>query len=682
MSLGNLDLGNLDLGFLTVLAADAGGLVTSGFTSWAAWVILFTPLLVAFLVTAVPAIRKNNYLAAALSIGSVGLGLVLTLVVYFFPMLSEGGNVYEHIVSWVAIGDSALITFGTRMDALAVTMTLVVTGVGFAIFVFALGYMKGDESMGRFYGKFALFVFSMLGIVMSPNFFQTFIFWELVGVSSYLLIGYYWKKHSAGEAAKKAFMTNRVGDFGFLLGILMVWAAVGDATGAYGQGLYSAFDFTVIEKAIAGAGGLSELFWNNIGFAAIAAALIFCGAMGKSAQFPLHVWLPDAMEGPTPVSALMHAATMVAAGIYLVIRCNFIFAYAEWAPTLICWIGGITAFIAASMAITQNDIKKVLAYSTLSQLGYMTMALGAGAYTAAMFHLTTHAFFKALLFLCAGSVIHGCHHEQDMLKMGGIKKYMPSTHKTWVIGTLALCGIFPLAGFWSKDEILGAASSNTSIGMSATILWGVGTLVAFMTAFYMGRAWFMTFRGKYRGEHEPHESPKVMTIPLWILAIFSIFIGFVGVPGEGNLIEHFLHSWHVGGPAQFHMSVALISTIVAILGLVLAFKIYGKGTGKDPLPEKLGGLWTLWANLWYIDRFYLWLVRVVQQGIAKLCWWFERWVVIQGLFNATARGTRIVGEQVRQAHTGRLGSYVTSFVLGAVIVMILVLVQVKVGGGS
>ncbi|MDJ0521048.1 MAG: NADH-quinone oxidoreductase subunit L [Planctomycetota bacterium] len=672
----------MDGAFLTFLAAKGEPtLINTGFASWAAWVILFAPLLVAFLVTAVPAIRKANGLAAALSISSVGLGLVLTLFVYFFPMLQAGDNVYEHIVSWVAIGDSPLITFGTRMDALAVTMTLVVTGVGFAIFVYALGYMKGDESMGRFYGKFALFVFSMLGIVMSPNFFQTFIFWELVGVSSYLLIGYYWRKHSAGEAAKKAFMTNRVGDFGFLLGILMVWAAVGDATGAFGQDVYSAFDFTVIERAVQTLGA-STLFWDSIGYAAIAAALVFCGAMGKSAQFPLHVWLPDAMEGPTPVSALMHAATMVAAGVYMIIRCNFIIAYAEWAPTLICWLGGITAFIAASMAITQNDIKKVLAYSTLSQLGYMTMALGAGAYTAAMFHLTTHAFFKALLFLCAGSVIHGCHHEQDMRHMGGLKSKMPTTYKTWFVGTIALTALLPIAGWWSKDEILGA-TRITDMVWGSEILLALGVLVAGMTAFYMWRATYMTFGGEYRGHAKPHESPKVMTMPLVALAFFSLFIGFIGIPdgtfGAGtktNWFEGWLHHWHVGPYAKMVWPLAIIATGVALVGFLIARKIYRNAGGNDPLPAKLGGIWRLWDNLYYVDNFYLWLVKKVQQGVAKVFWFFERWILIQAVINGLSQTVRISGDRVRRVQSGRLGNYVTSFLLGAAVVGLLVLLQV------
>jgi NADH-quinone oxidoreductase subunit L len=660
-------------------AGDAIHIVKDGFASWAAWIILLAPLGVAFLVTAVPAIRKNNYLAAALSIGSVALGLALTLFVYFFPSFSDPNAAYEKIVNWVSVGGAPLITFGTRMDALALTMTLVVTGVGLAIFVYALGYMKGDDSMGRFYGKFALFVFSMLGIVLSPNFFQTFIFWEFVGVSSYLLIGYYWKRDSAGEAAKKAFMTNRVGDFGFLLGILIIWAAVGELTGMYGQEVYSAFDFRVIESAIADLGPTA--FYGSMAMAAIAAALIFCGAMGKSAQFPLHVWLPDAMEGPTPVSALMHAATMVAAGIYMIIRCHFVVAYAEWAPTLICWLGGITAFIAASMAITQNDIKKVLAYSTLSQLGYMAMALGAGAYTAAMFHLTTHAFFKALLFLCAGSVIHGCHHEQNMKKMGGIKDKMPTTWKTWLVGTVALTALVPIAGWWSKDEILGGTMHSDMV-WGAPFLLVLGVLVAGMTAFYMFRATYMTFFGTYRGHAEPHESPKVMTTPLVVLAVFSIFIGFIGIPdgtlggAKTNVFEHFLHHWHVGEAAAMVWPLAIIATLVAWGGAFLASVIYKDSGGEDPLPRRLGKVWTTWNRLYYIDDFYLWLVKVVQQGIARICWFFERWILIQGVINNLSQSVRYTGDRLRRVQTGRLGGYVTSFVLGAAFVALLVLLQV------
>jgi NADH-quinone oxidoreductase subunit L len=652
---------------LPLLASAADGVTKGDFTPW---VILFLPLAAAMLITIVPRIRKSAVLAPALSVTSVGVGLAITLFVYYLPALTKAYVPTEGIVTWIHSG-SVLIGFGTRMDALALTMTLVVTGVGFAIFVYALGYMKGDEAIGRFYGKFALFVFSMLGIVLSPNFFQTFVFWELVGASSYLLIGYYWKKHSAGEAAKKAFMTNRVGDFAFFLGIMMVWTAVGEATGVTDFARLGAFDFTVIQAALQDPGPV--VLFGSTGLATIAAALVFGGAMGKSAQFPLHVWLPDAMEGPTPVSALMHAATMVAAGVYMIIRCFFLFEQTTWAPTLLAWLGGITAFMAATMAITQRDIKKVLAYSTLSQLGYMTMALGAGAYTAAMFHLTTHAFFKALLFLCAGSAIHGCHHEQDMFKMGGLSKVMPATYRTFVIGTLALCGIFPLAGFWSKDEILSAMSHADRVWGHGFLFW-VGVITAGMTAFYMGRAWYVAFKGEYRGDAHPHESPKVMTLPLWALAVFSVFIGFVGVPGQGNRFEHFLHAWHVGGPAEFHLPVALVSTVVALTGFVLAFVVYRRApAGVDPLPQKLGRVWTLWNNLYYIDTFYLWLVKKVQQGIANVCWLFERWVIIGFFVNGISYLVRFGGDRVRRVQTGRLSSYVTAFALGAVAAVAVVL---------
>ncbi|MDA1194051.1 MAG: NADH-quinone oxidoreductase subunit L [Planctomycetota bacterium] len=677
----------MDLVSLPSLAAATGEPITSGFSAWAAWIVLFAPLFVAFLVACVPAIRKAVNLAAGLAIASVALGLILTLFCYFLPALQSPGVVYEMIVPWVTVDGTVLIAFGTRMDALSITMSLVVTGVGLAIFVYALGYMHGDPSKGRFFGKFALFVFSMLGIVVSPNFFQTFIFWELVGVSSYLLIGYYWQKDSAGQAAKKAFMTNRVGDFGFLIGILMIWAAVGSLTGVVDPGAYSAFDFTVIEKTIEQV-GFEGLFQGGVLAAAIAAALVFCGAMGKSAQFPLHVWLPDAMEGPTPVSALMHAATMVAAGIYLVIRCNFVFYGAAWAPTLICWLGGITAFIAASMAITQNDIKKVLAYSTLSQLGYMTMALGAGAYTAAMFHLTTHAFFKALLFLCAGSVIHGCHHEQDMRHMGGLRKLMPSTYKTWIIGTIALTALAPIAGWWSKDEILGSLLGTGQVWGSPFLLL-VGLVVAAMTAFYMWRATYMTFAGEYRGHHEAHESPKVMTVPLWALAIFSLFIGFIGIPDDtipglahSNVFAHWLHHWHKGGDAVLHFGLAFGATVVAWLGFLAARAIYRESAGKDPLPQRLGAVWTTWNRLYYIDDFYAWLVGVVQQGIARCAWFVERWVLIQGVINNASQTVRVTGDRVRRVQAGRLGGYVTSFVLGAAIVGLLVLLHVGMANAA
>ncbi len=667
-------------------AADVARVLVTG--DWTAWIVLFAPLLAAFVVACVPAVRHRPSVSAFLSIGAIALGLALTLWKYFLPSLSEHEHVvHENVQSWVSIG-SLEIGFGTRVDHLATTMMLVVTAVGLAIHVYSIGYMHGDPSKGRFFGKLSLFVFSMLGIVVSPNFMQTFVFWELVGVSSYLLIGYYWEKDSAGEAAKKAFMTNRVGDFGFLLGILIVWTAAGRLTGTY------TFDFTALEQMVRLGPEHFDVAAFDVfgGLAAVGGALVFCGAMGKSAQFPLHVWLPDAMEGPTPVSALMHAATMVAAGVYMVIRCFFLFEGTTWAPTLVAWLGGITAFMAATMAIAQRDIKKILAYSTLSQLGYMTLALGAGAYSAGMFHLTTHAFFKALLFLGAGSVIHACH-TQDIFEMGGLRRFMPSTWRTFLIGTLALCGIFPLAGFWSKDEILSSVLTADRLP-GHVFLYGLGTLVAGLTAFYMGRAVIVTFLGTYRGPkpaeeghghgtahgdahagHEPHESPPVMTLPLWFLAIGSVTVGFVGIPGASNRFEHFLDAWHLRG-GEFHIDVALISTVVALAGLWLSWRVYSRAKpGTDPLPARLGSLHTLWRELYYVDAFYLWLVKRFQQGIAKATWIVERRVIIGTLVNGTAQGARIAGDRLRRVQGGRLTSYVSWILLGTVAVSIAVLLR-------
>jgi NADH-quinone oxidoreductase subunit L len=673
---------------LPVLASDhAATSAHGGGDGWWAWYVLFAPLVAATIVACVPAIRRRGGVAAALSILAIASGFLVTLVKFLVPMMGSSGAVHEAILEWVRIpiGEQVLsMGIGCRIDALATVMMLIVTGVGLAIHVYSLGYMHGDPSKGRFFGKLSLFVFSMLGIVVSPNFIQTFVFWELVGVSSYLLIGYYWTKDSAGEAAKKAFMTNRVGDFGFLLGILIVWSLAGT------------FDFAELAARVRSGSGYDAALLG--GTFALGAALVFCGAMGKSAQFPLHVWLPDAMEGPTPVSALMHAATMVAAGVYMIIRCFFLFEGTTWAPTVVAWLGAITALMAATIAITQRDIKKILAYSTLSQLGYMTLALGAGTYTGAMFHLTTHAFFKALLFLGAGSVIHACH-TQDIFEMGGLRRHTPTTYKTFLLGTLALCGIFPFAGFWSKDEILSTVLHAESLP-GHTFLWFVGTCVAGMTSFYMGRCFIVTFLGSYRGPkpaddhghgaahggHDdhgahatPHESPAVMTAPLWFLAILAVGAGFLGIPdnlgGAGsNRFEHFLHAWSMQ-EGLFHWNVAIVSTLVALAGLWLAWRTYRTPEARavDPLPERLGGLHTIWRNLYYVDAFYGVLVKTVQQGIAKACWFFERQVLIGAVINGTSQGARLAGDRIRRLQNGRLTSYVSWLLLGTVAVVLAVL---------
>src|ERR1051325_6362086 len=413
-----------------------------------AWLILFLPLFAAMLITLVT--RRDRELSAGLSIGAVVAGFVLSLV--FIGWAGWQPVPAESSIDWLSLGNFN-VQLGLRFDPLSLLMTLIVTGVASLIHIYSWGYMREDPGFSRYFACLSLFTFSMLGIVLANNFLELFIFWELVGVSSYLLIGFWFERPAAADAGKKAFITNRLGDFGFILGILLVWSKLGS------------LNFSELQKTVmATPTSLGALV-------TIAGLLIFCGAMGKSAQFPLHVWLPDAMEGPTPVSALIHAATMVAAGVYMLCRVFFIFT--PDALTVISWIGGFTALLAALIAIQQNDIKRILAYSTLSQLGYMVMAVGLGGPTPAMFHLTTHAFFKALLFLGAGSVIHAMHHEQDIWKMGALRKKMPVTFWTFLVGTLALAGVWPLAGFFSKDAILAQAITQHNY-----ILFGVGLFVA------------------------------------------------------------------------------------------------------------------------------------------------------------------------------------------------------------
>ena len=422
-----------------------------------------------------------------LSIAAIVAGFIMTVTFIaangFHPAMSET------VQPWMSIGNLQ-VEFGLKLDALSLMMLLIVTGVGGAIHIYSYGYMDHDPSKSRFFAFLSLFTFSMLGIVLANNFLEMFIFWELVGVSSYLLIGFWFEKPSAGDAAKKAFITNRLGDFGFILGILMVWSLLGS------------LNFSTLEtRMLANPGMLGAS-------ATVAGLLVFCGAVGKSAQFPLHVWLADAMEGPTPVSALIHAATMVAAGVYML--CRIFFLLNPDALHVIAYTGGFTALLAALIAVQQNDIKRILAYSTLSQLGYMVMSVGLSGETPAMFHLTTHAFFKALLFLGAGSVIHGLHEEQDIWKMGGLWKHMSITSRTFIIGTLALSGVPIFAGFYSKDSILGQAYNQHQF-----VLFGVGVFVAALTTFYMFRLFFVAFLGEGRTEKakHAHESPLVMTLP-------------------------------------------------------------------------------------------------------------------------------------------------------------------------
>jgi NADH-quinone oxidoreductase subunit L len=568
------------------------------------------------------------------------LGFVLSLRL-FIALAFHGQQHWPHSIQWLTVGN-VRIDFGMVTDPLAILMLLVVTGVGSAIHIYSLGYMKGDPGFSRFFACMSLFTFSMLGIVIASNFIQIFIFWELVGLSSYLLIGYWFEKPSAAEAGKKAFLVNRVGDFGMMLGILLLWSLTGT------------FNFAELPGRVA---------QIPAGTLALIGALIFCGAVGKSAQVPLHVWLPDAMEGPTPVSALIHAATMVAAGVYMLCRVSWLILPSATALTLIAWIGGITAIMAATIAIAQNDIKRILAYSTLSQLGYMVMAVGLGGPTAAMFHLTTHAFFKALLFLGAGSVILALHHEQDIWKMGGLWKKTPITFWTFLIGTLALAGVFPFSGFYSKDEIL-LLAWNKNI-----CLFIIGTFTAFLTAYYMGRECFVVFFGKPRDPHayeHAHESPWVMTLPLILLAVFSIIAGWNGE------VPHFLDPH---GEVE-HSNLGWALLLVPLAGFLVAAKIYWKAEPSDaPVKAALGKIWTVVENKYYFDELYLWIVKYVQGTIANVCEWFDRWILQKLGIGGLSLGTGLLGRIVRLLQTGSISGYAFLVGLGVTVIIYYVVVR-------
>jgi len=584
----------------------------------AAWLILLLPLFSA-VVIGLGAFRSRKA-SAAISVGAVTGSFLLTLL-----LVAVGGKL-DPSVAWLAI-EGLEINIGLQIDSLSKLMLCVVTGVGSLIHIFSLGYMKEDRDFSRYFAFLSLFIFSMLGIVLADNFVMMFIFWELVGVSSYLLIGFWFEKPSAADAAKKAFLTNRVGDFGFLIGILMVWAAMGS------------INFDAIE---------SNLATGTAAITGLAGFLIFCGAMGKSAQAPLHVWLPDAMEGPTPVSALIHAATMVAAGVYMLCRVFFLIE-GTWAMEAIAWIGGLTSLIAALMAVQQDDIKRILAYSTLSQLGYMVMAVGLGSRDAAMFHLTTHASFKALLFLGAGSVIVALHHEQDIWKMGGLRERMPKTYWTFLIGTMALCGVPLFSGFFSKEAILDTALENN------ILLFLVAVFVALLTTFYMTRLFVVAFMGEPRSAQAEHakESPAVMTVPLLVLAVPSVIAGYFNA--------------HAPNPL-----VLAASLVVVVFGMLVANTVYS-GAKADPLPARFGRLARSVRNGFWFDEVYQWFIDNVQENLAKLADAIDRWV-IAGLLVRGAHGTtELAGRVLRLAQTGNLQTYAFWFAAGMAALLIFTL---------
>jgi NADH-quinone oxidoreductase subunit L len=630
-------------------------------------------------------LHKQAHWIPVLAIGAVWLiamGIVVQVLTEAAPIIGGEGDYAIHgfvlpdLVTWIPAGDFQ-VSFGIHIDALTACLLIVVTTIGLLVHVYSIGYMSHDPGYWRFFAYLNLFMFSMLLLVLADNWLVVFVAWELVGLSSYLLIGFWYRKRSAMLAAKKAFIVNRVGDVGFALGIMAIFVN----TGAVGEATLNIRDSIHILLDTGDA--------NPIPLFAVA-LLVFAGAMGKSAQFPLHVWLPDAMEGPTPVSALIHAATMVNAGVYLVARANPLFATSTDAMVIIAAIGIFTAILAASIAMTQTDIKRVLAYSTLSQLGYMFAALGVGAFIAAIFHLMTHGFFKGLLFLGSGSVIHAVHEEQDMRRMGGLSKKIPITYATMLIGSIAIAGIPPLAGFFSKDEILGEAFK-----FGFYWVWGIGLFVALLTAFYMFRLMGMTFWGEFRGPREIwdkiHESPRVMTIPLILLAIPSVLLGIaIGLPLGDSTLHHWLAPvFHEAEEILHHElppyelfgldgGLILASVAVAATGVALAWRFFGVGIGPIRLPSrpeavrewaaKVPFLYRASLNKWWFDELNDLLFIRIGGRLAYAMWWFDR-EVVDGTVNAVGRRTVATGSGLRRVQTGRVQNYALGIAIGLIVMV-------------
>ncbi|NEQ35740.1 MAG: NAD(P)H-quinone oxidoreductase subunit 5 [Okeania sp. SIO3I5] len=673
-----------------------------------AWLIPVLPLVGAMVVglglisysQATSSLRQK---AAIFILSLIGTAMVLSFGLLWSQI--NGHETYVQMFEWAAAGDFRL-SMGYTIDHLTALMLVIVTTVAFLVMVYTDGYMAHDPGYVRFYAYLSLFSSSMLGLVVSPNLVQVYVFWELVGVSSYLLIGFWYDRKAAADACQKAFVTNRVGDFGLLLGMLGIYWATGS------------FEFEVMGVRLE---QLVETGALSVGLATLFGVLVFLGPAAKSAQFPLHVWLPDAMEGPTPISALIHAATMVAAGVFLIARMYPVFEHLPVVMNIIAWTGGFTAFLGATIAITQNDIKKGLAYSTISQLGYMVMAMGVGAYSAGLFHLMTHAYFKAMLFLCSGSVIHGMeavvgHNPiiaQDMRLMGGLRKYMPITSTCFLIGTLAICGIPPFAGFWSKDEILGSAFGANPA------LWFIGWATAGMTAFYMFRMYFSTFEGEFRGNdneikqqllaaagtatatpavafgpgamdpqelehghddhshddhshddhhhsHSPHESPITMTLPLMTLAIPSMIIGLLGTP-FANYFEQFIYAPGeslaevLEGLAEFDLTEFLImagnSVGIALIGITFASLMYlSRKIDPGAIAEKIKPLYNFSLNKWYLDDIN---DKLFVQGSRRLARQVLEvdYKVVDGAVNLTGFITLLSGEGLKYLENGRAQFY-------------------------
>ena len=628
--------------------------------SYTIWILLI-PLLV-FVITGLTGNRFKPIVTGI--VGTTGLGINFCLALFtaykYFFVLDKADGAFQKVIgisyTWLHLTDKLHIDIGVLLDPISVMMLIVITTVSFMVHIYSIGYMKGEKGFARFFSILSLFSFSMLGLVIATNIFQMYIFWELVGVSSFLLIGFYYEKDSAVAASKKAFIVTRFADLGFLIGILLLSYMTGT------------FDFITLtgpnSPAFTSGQGIMFLGMSTMTWAML---FIFMGGAGKSAMFPLHIWLPDAMEGPTPVSALIHAATMVVAGVYLVARMFPIFHHEQSALEIVAWVGGFTSLFAAVIACTQYDIKRVLAYSTMSQIGYMMLALGVSGYggeeglgyMASMFHLFTHAFFKALLFLGAGAIIHAVHSNY-MNEMGGLRKYLPITHATFLIACLAISGIPPFSGFFSKDEILVAAFHYNKA------LFAMEYLVAGMTAFYMFRLYFNVFWGKDQHyHHAPHEAPVTMTLPLIVLAIGSTFAGFIP-------FTKLVTSNSMPFEAHTEWGIAIPSIFIALVGISIATMLYKK---KSETSKKvslaLGGFYTAAFNKFYIDQVYLFITKkILFNYVSRPVAWFDRHIV-DGTMNQFAYVTNVVSDRIKGFQSGQLQQYALAFISGVIALALL-----------
>jgi NADH-quinone oxidoreductase subunit L len=628
------------------------------------WLIPFFPL-VGFIINGLLGRKMDEKAVGVIGSGAV-LASFIAAVLTFSELLGlspESRVMTQTLYNWIATGNFS-VDIAFRLDALSITMVMVVTGVGFLIHVYSIGYMHGERGFSRFFAFLNLFTFAMLLLVMGSNFLLMFVGWEGVGLCSYLLIGYYYDRIfdettglTCAGAGTKAFIVNRIGDFGFLLGIFLIFTTFGS------------LDFATVFTAAQTAGVSTEIF-------TAIALLLFVGATGKSAQIPLYVWLPDAMAGPTPVSALIHAATMVTAGVYMVARCSVIYLQAPMAMEIVAIVGLATAVFAATMALTATDIKKVLAYSTVSQLGYMFLACGVGAFAAGIFHLVTHAFFKALLFLGAGSVMHALSGETQLPKMGGLKKHTPTTFWTFLVGGLAIAGIPGFSGFFSKDEILWKTFLNSPV------LYVIALAAAGLTAFYIFRMIYLAFYGAPRMDaavmHHLHESPRVMTVPLIVLAVLAIIGGYIGIP-HLNQFEAFLEPVFAhGAMAEAHqgsfgleLGLMALSVAVALAGIYLAYQFYlAKAGAADRLAERLRGLYNLLVHKYYVDEIYEALfVRPLNWLSEKFFWKILDVKLIDGTVNGAATLFGGIASLLRRWQTGIVQNYAVTLVLGLIIIL-------------